>query len=121
MEVTGRGSVSVFAHGPADAEHRVEREIAAAWPGATVVVTRIERSGEQDRLVDEFRVGYTVRGVVDVPAGAEEASRAAFREARERLADSRHRRVEWVRAVARDDDERRVDPPSADIHSSDSK
>lgn len=99
MEVTGRGRVSVYAHGAADAEHRVEREIVAAWPRASVVVTRIERSGEQDRLVDEFRVGYTVRGVVDVHGEAGEARRAAFREARERLADSRHRRVEWVLAV----------------------
>ena len=89
----------VAAHGVADAEHLVEKEMRALWPGARIVVTTVERSGEP-RIVEEFSLSYRVEGAVDAEGEDEAAARrAAFRSARERLASSRYRGTAWEAVV----------------------
>lgn len=95
VPVRGTGRVELAAYGVADAEHRVEKELAALWPEGRVEVAEVARTGA-GRIVEEFSVAYRVRGDVAV-AGApgEEAERAALRALREGFAGSRYERVAW--------------------------
>ena len=96
VALKGGGRVELAAYGIADAEHQVEKELLAAWPGARVDVLEVSRAGAQGRIVEEFAVRYRVRGTVradgETPA---EARRAALRHLRERLAGTRHARIAW--------------------------
>lgn len=97
IPVRGAGRVELPAYGLADAEHQVEKEIHALWPDATVDVTDVGRLDERSRIVEEFRVSYRVRTVVEVDAESlPEAGRAALRLLRERAAGSRYERVAWT-------------------------
>jgi hypothetical protein len=96
VAVRGAGRVELPAYGLMDAEHQVEKELRALWPEAAVEVTGVERMDERSRIVEEFRVGYRLRGVVPVDAGgAADARRAALRLLRDRFAGSRYERVAW--------------------------
>jgi hypothetical protein len=101
VAVQGTGRVELAAYGVADAEHRVEKELAALWPDATVTVLEVGRTGT-GRIVEELAVGYRVRGAVPVEAESDAgARRAALRELRGRFAGSRFERVAWeVASVA---------------------
>ena len=95
VRIRGRGRVQIPAYGVADAEHLVEKELRRLWPQAQVRVGNISRAGDQ-RIVEEFAVGYLVEGALEVYAPkAEEAPGAAFRQARGMLAGGRYRRTEW--------------------------
>ena len=95
IRLRGTGTVEVAAHGVADAEHLVEKEMRALWPGARIVVTGVSRAGEP-RIVEEFSLSYRVEATLEA-AGEDEsaARRAAFRSARERLASSRYANTAW--------------------------
>ncbi|HYR09336.1 MAG TPA: hypothetical protein VEQ60_16245 [Longimicrobium sp.] len=97
VSVRGSGRVELAAYGLADAEHQVEKEIRALWPAAAAVdVTDVARMDEASRIVEEFRVGYRVRGVVSVTADTEaEARKAALRMMRDRFIGSRFERITW--------------------------
>lgn len=96
MKVRGQGRVEVAAYGVADAEHQVEKELAALWPGVTADILEVGRADADGRIVEEFRVGYRVRGSVSVTAGTEEdARKAALRQLRERFQGSRFARIAW--------------------------
>jgi hypothetical protein len=96
ITLRGTGRAEVAAYGVADAEHLVEKELAAAWPGARVEILELARQGEPGRIVEEFTVRYRVSGTVAVEAESPEAARReALRQLRERLAPTRHRRIEW--------------------------
>ncbi|HEX6038272.1 MAG TPA: hypothetical protein VFZ20_09545 [Longimicrobium sp.] len=93
----GMGRVELPAYGLADAEHQVEKEIRALWPDARVDVTDVSRVDEQGRIVEEFRVSYRIRTMVEVEAESlVAAGRAALRLLRERFAGSRYERVAWT-------------------------
>jgi hypothetical protein len=95
VRVRGRGRVELAAHGVADAEHRVEKELAALFPEGAVTVTEVARAGE-GRIVEEFAVGYALRGVVEPAAASpDDAPRAALRELRARFEGTRFARVAW--------------------------
>jgi hypothetical protein len=95
VRVRGQGTVQVAAHGLVDAERLVEKELIRLWPGATIRVERISRSGPP-RIVEEFDVCYQVEGTHEVSAPApEQAPAAAFRHLRGLLAGSRYRKTEW--------------------------
>jgi hypothetical protein len=97
VTLKGGARVELAAYGLADAEHQVEKELRAAWPEARVEVLDVSRRGE-GRIVEEFSVRYRVRGTVTVDAeGPAEARTAALRLLRERLAGTRHARIEWER------------------------
>jgi len=96
VAVRGEGRTGVAAYGLADAEHRVEKEIRTLWPDAVVRIREVRRSGDENRIADEFDVRYRVEGSVEIDApSSEEARRGAFRAARELLAGSRYWRVAW--------------------------
>ncbi len=84
----------------ADAEHLVEKEIAALWPGARVRILEVRRpAGAAERIAEELTVEYRVSGTLDVKAPDVKAARAeGFRQARARFATSRYRRVRWETA-----------------------
>ena len=83
------------AYGIADAEHLVEKELALLWPEATVVIGGISRIGPA-RIVEEFRIGYRIRGTVEVEADTPaEAVPAAFRALQQRTSGSRFERTVW--------------------------
>lgn len=91
------GRVELPAYGLADAEHQVEKEILALVPDAQVDVTDVGRVDERSRIVEEFRVSYRIRAVVEVQAASPaEAGRTALRQLRERFAGSRYERVAWT-------------------------
>jgi hypothetical protein len=99
VAVKGSARVELAAYGVADAEHQVEKELRALWPGARIVVLEVARSDPQPRIVEEFAVRYTIRGTVPVAAESDaEARRAAFRHLRERFAGTRHERIVWEAA-----------------------
>ena len=96
MPVRGRGRVQLPAYGIADAEHRVEKELSRLWPDALVQVIDVSRGEGGARIVEEFTVTYLLSGTLRVEAATVAvAPAAAFRRARERLADSRFLRTEW--------------------------
>jgi hypothetical protein len=97
VAVRGSGRVELAAYGLADAEHQVEKEIRALWPDAAAVdVTDVARMDEASRIVEEFRVRYRVRGLVQVAADTEaEARKAALRMMRDRFIGSRFERITW--------------------------
>lgn len=96
VAVRGTGRVELAAYGLADAEHQVEKELHALWPGAAVEVVDVARLDERPRIVEEFRVRYRLRVSVPVPADAvDDARRGALRRLRERFTGSRFERVEW--------------------------
>lgn len=97
MSVRGSGHVELAAYGLADAEHQVEKEVRALWPGAAAVeVTDVSRVDEASRIVEEFRVRYRVRGLVPVAADTEaDARKTALREMRDRFVGSRYERITW--------------------------
>lgn len=96
MAVRGAGRVELPAYGLTDAEHQVEKEIRALWPEAAVEVTGVERLDGASRIVEEFRVGYRVRGLVPVDAAGEaDARKAALRLLRDRFAGTRFERIAW--------------------------
>lgn len=99
VAVRGAGRVELAAYGLADAEHQVEKEIRAIWPEVSVEVTHVARTDERARIVEEFRVGYRVRGTVPVDAETEaEARRAALRALRDRFTATRFERITWETA-----------------------
>ena len=51
VAVRGTGRVELPAYGLADAEHQVEKELRALWPGATVEVTDVARTDPAARIV----------------------------------------------------------------------
>ncbi len=96
FRLRGRGVAELAAYGVADAEHRVEKELAAAWPDARVRVERLRRDDEVPRIVESFTVEYAVEAEVGAEAASElDARRAAFRAARERFAGTRFRQLRW--------------------------
>lgn len=96
IRVRGEGRVQLPAYGLADAEHRVEKELSRLWPGATIRVLDVSRGRDGARIVEEFTVIYRIDGVVNVEVPSpNETLRAAFRRARERLADSRYFHTQW--------------------------
>jgi hypothetical protein len=96
VPVAGGGRVTVPAYGLADAEHRVEKEIARRLAGATVSIVAVERPGGEPRIVEEFSVEYRVTVTLEVEAAhPREARIAAFRAARSALEDSRYVRTVW--------------------------
>jgi hypothetical protein len=95
VRLRGSGSVEIAAYGLADAEHRVEKELTAGWPEATVEIREVRRPAS-GRIVEEFTVAYLLRGEVTVEEdGREEARRRAFRDARARFAGTRYDRTAW--------------------------
>jgi hypothetical protein len=96
VHIRGRGRVQLPAFGLTDAEHRVEKEITRLWPQALIQVLEVARGGGDPRIVEEFTISYRIEGALEVEAPSLEAARrAAFREARRKLADSRYLRTEW--------------------------
>ncbi len=96
LAIAGDGRVTVPAYGLADAEHRVEKEIAKRLPGADVSILAVERPRDDPRIVEEFEVHYQVRVELEVAAAdAAEARKLAFRSARASLAGSRYVRTVW--------------------------
>lgn len=95
VRVRGRGRVEVAAYGLADAEHRVEKELARLWPEAHVEVLEVRRPQGEPRIVEEFEVSYRVTAVVSVEAPSRESAPSeAFRLVRGRLQGSRFQRME---------------------------
>ncbi|HEX7241835.1 MAG TPA: hypothetical protein VF263_16255 [Longimicrobiaceae bacterium] len=99
VRARGRGRVSLPAHGMADAEHQVEKEVLRAWPESRVEVLEVARAEEEGgRIVQEFAVAYQVDATVRLDADSpDEARREALRRLRAAFAETRHRRIEWVR------------------------
>ena len=96
VRLLGRGRVQLAAYGVADAEHQVEKEIAAAWPEAQVGIAEIGRAAHAGRIVEEFAVAYQIRGTLDVESSSpEEARSRALRTVRERFNQTRFRHVAW--------------------------
>lgn len=96
IALRGAGRVELPAYGLADAEHQVEKEIRALWPGAAVDVLDVSRADDASRIVEEFRVRYRIRTVVPVQADtADDARKSALRLLRERFTGSRFERVAW--------------------------
>lgn len=100
FRIRGHGTVEFPAAGISDAEHRVVREIAARWPEARVAVLGVERRGEGDAIVEEFRVSYRVEAEIAAGAGARGPGPAVWAEARRRLSGSRYERTVWERPPA---------------------
>lgn len=95
VAVRGTGRVELAAYGMADAEHRVEKELAALWPEAAVEVLEVARAGV-GRIVEEFGVGYRVSGAVEVEAESSDgARRGVLRGLRERFGGTRFAHVAW--------------------------
>lgn len=102
VRVRGTGQAEVAAHGVADAEHLVQKELGRLWPAARAEVVDIHRAGGAGRLVEDFRVSYWLEGVVMTDAATEdEAPRTAFRLASEFLSGSRYQHTEWSLARPR--------------------
>ena len=100
IPITGTGRVDVAAYGVADAEHLVEKELGARWPEARLLVTEVKRHPGAARIVEEFSISYRLHAVMQTEGADEaEARRAAFRVARDRLADSRYRHTRWDAAA----------------------
>lgn len=98
VAVKGGGRVELPAYGLADAEHQVEKEIRAAWPGARVSIVEVARTAPGERIVEEFAIRYRVSGIVPVDVeSADEARRAAVRALRERFDGTRFSRIVWDR------------------------
>lgn len=96
----GRGRVTVAAYGMADAEAQVEKELGRLWPGAVVQVEEVSRQGPP-RIVEEFEVGYWVRGVAVVDVEHEhDAPGAAFRQLQDRFEGSRFSHTSWEEVLA---------------------
>jgi len=96
VAVKGGGRAELPAYGMGDAEHQVEKELRAAWPGARVRIVEVARTAPGERIVEEFAVRYRVSGVVEVDAeSAAEARRAAMRALRERFGGTRYSRIVW--------------------------
>jgi hypothetical protein len=95
VRLRGAGRVELAAYGLADAEHRVEKELRAAWPGCAVEVLEVTRPRGAARIVEEFAVRYRVRGAEEVGAGTGAEQRAAaLRVVRARFAGSRFERID---------------------------
>ena len=96
VALAGRGRAELAAYGMADAEHQVQKELAAVWPGARVDVLGVSRVGAHGHIVEEFAVDYRVTGTLEVDADdAASARPAALRLLRDRLSGTRHARIEW--------------------------
>jgi hypothetical protein len=96
VRIRGRGRVQLPAYGLADAEHRVEKEISRLLPTARVQVLDVARAEGGRRIVEEFTVSYRLDDTLRVEATSPDAARtAAFRRARDLIADSRYFRTEW--------------------------
>lgn len=96
IRIRGTGRVEVAAHGMADAEHLLEREIRALWPEARLVVTDVSRAPGVERIVEDLTLSYRLEATVEAEGEEPRAARrAAFRIARERLGASRYRRTTW--------------------------
>jgi hypothetical protein len=103
VRLRSTGVVEVPAYGLADAEHQVEKEIRAAWPGVRVEILDVSRPGGPPRIVEELRVRYRVTGSVMVDADSSAAAlREALRTLRDRFSPTRYHRIEW----------QPVDPPN---------
>lgn len=95
VAVRGAGRVELAGYGMADAEHRVEKELAALWPAAAVEVLEVARAGD-GRIVEEFGVRYRLAGAEEVEAeSAAAARRAVLRGLRARFDGTRFARVAW--------------------------
>lgn len=96
VAVKGGGRVELAAYGVADAEHQVEKEIRAAWPGARVRILEVARTAPGERIVEEFAIRYRISGVVSVEVeSADQARRTALRALRERFDGTRFGRIVW--------------------------
>ena len=96
VAVKGSARVELAAYGVADAEHQVEKELRALWPGARIVVLEVARVDPESRIVEAFAIRYQLRGTVPVEAESDDAARRdAFRHLRERFAGTRHARIAW--------------------------
>ena len=91
VSLRGTGRVELPAYGLADAEHRVHKVLAAIWRGCRVDVMDVGRVDSRARVVEEFAVGYRVRGSVETSAADPRA--AAVRELRTRFAGTRFERI----------------------------
>jgi hypothetical protein len=95
VRVRGLGRVVVPAHGVADAEHLVEKELTRLWPQGRVRIERVARAGG-GRVVEEFAIDYRLEGEREVQVERpEDAPAAAFRELNGLLEGSRYQRIEW--------------------------
>lgn len=98
--LTGYGEAAIEAFGSADAEARLEKELARALPGSTLVIRALRRPEDEPRIVETFVAEYLLRSDLEVEGTNEEsARRAAFSAARRALSGSRFQRVAWDRAV----------------------
>jgi hypothetical protein len=96
VRLQGRGRAEVAAAGVADAEHRVESDLARCWPDAHLQVREIRRSGEEPRIAEEFIVEFRLLASLAVEAADADSARSeAFRQARDRLRGSRFWGVSW--------------------------
>lgn len=96
VAVKGGGRVELPAYGMADAEHQVEKEIRAAWPGARVSIVEVARTAPGERIVEEFAIRYRVSGIMEVHAeSVAGARRAVMRALRERFGGTRYSRIVW--------------------------
>ncbi len=85
------------AFGLADAEHRVEKEVAAICPGCAARVVEVGRSDVGGgRIVEEFMAAYRLHCTValDADSGADARTRA-LRDLRARFTGTRFERVSW--------------------------
>lgn len=106
VRLLGRGQTQLAALGLADAEHRVETELARQWPDASIHVTDIQRTHAESRIAEEFAVAYLLRATVTVDAPDADAARGtAFRAARRTLERSRFWTVRWEEALVAEGEE----------------
>ncbi len=97
--LVGSGVASIEAFGSADAEARLEKEVARALPGASLLIRALRRTEETPRIVEGFDAEYLLRVRIDMEGNDEEgARRAAFASARQALSGTRFARVAWERA-----------------------
>jgi hypothetical protein len=99
VRLLGRGALEVEAVSSGDAEARLERAGAHAWPALHLTVTAVEmlHPEEEERIARSFRVRYRARATLQAAgADAAEARREALREARGRLRGTALERLEWT-------------------------
>ena len=102
VRITGRGAVELPGYGVADAEHQLEKELAAALPTAKLRVDQIRRLDAAPRIVEEFQIRFTLTATVEVDLaedGDDKRARAAFAAGRAALEGTRFGKIAWEKAV----------------------
>lgn len=100
VRVSGRGAVELPGYGVADAEHRLEKELAAALPTATLRIEEIRRRDPAPRIVEEYEIRFRLTATFEVEETDEEKRvRAAFAAGREALRGTRFEKVAWEKPV----------------------